>query len=93
MATGALRDFIAARPHLVWYVRDYDRLGEGSIVEAVLNLGTWKDFQELIRVVGMEKTAHIFHKQLRTGRQRGNYYPDVINYFTLYFAKYAPHTH
>lgn len=93
VATGELRDFIAARPYLVWSVKDYDLLSKEAIIEAVLNLGTWNDFQELVRIEGLETIAHIFYKQLHTGRQRGNYYPDVINYFTLYFKKYAPHAH
>ena len=91
MLNDALYEFITARKHLIWYVKDYHALNEEAIVEAVLNLGTWRDFQELIRILGMEKIARIFYKQLRTGRQRGNYYPDVINYFTLYFKKYVPH--
>ena len=91
MLSDALYDFISKRKHLIWYVRDYRALSEESVVEAVLNLGNWRDFQELVRLLGIEKVASMFYKQLRTGRQRGNYYPDVVNYFTLYFKKHAPH--
>lgn len=91
MATGELRDFIAARPHLIWYSKDYDALGETPIVEHTLNYGDWNDVQELIKILGMEEVAKIFRKQMITGRQRGNYYPETAHYFSLYFDKYAPH--
>ena len=91
MLNDELFEFISKRGHLIWYVKDYRTLSEESVVEAVLNLGNWEDLQELLNILGIEKTATLFYKQLRTGRQRGNYYPDVINYFTLYFRKYAPH--
>ncbi|MBI5469962.1 hypothetical protein HY968_01405 [Candidatus Kaiserbacteria bacterium] len=91
MATGELRDFIAKRPHLIWYSKDYDALGEIPIVEHTLNYGTWDDVQELIKILGIENVARIFRKQMATGRQRGNYYPETAHYFGLYFDKYAPH--
>jgi len=91
MASGALRDFIAARPHLIWYSKDYDRIDENAIVEATLNYGNWKDVQDIIRILGIDHVAEIFRKQMVTGRQRGNYYPDVAHYFTLYFNKHVRH--
>ena len=89
MASKELQDFIAARKPLVWYVRDPRELSEESVVEAVLNYGNWRDVQELIRIMGMERVARIFRKQMVTGRQRGNYYQEVANYFGLYFDKYV----
>jgi len=87
MATGALRDFIAARPHLIWYSKSYDHMDENVIVEATLNYGTWDDVQELIRIVGIERVANIFRAD--AFRQRTNYRKQVRNYFKLYFDKYA----
>lgn len=89
MRNDAIHDFIAARKHLVWYVKDHRALNEEAIVEATLNYGNWNDVQEMIRILGVEKAARIFRKQMITGRQRGNYYPEVAHYFTLYFNKYA----
>ncbi len=86
----AIHDFIAERKGLVWYVKDPRALSEESIVEAALNYGNWRDVQEIIRILGIEKVARIFRKQMVTGRQRGNYYPETAHYFTLYFNKYAP---
>ena len=88
MASKELQDFIAARK-LIWWVKDYAVLDETAIVEATLNYGDWNDVQELIRIMGIERVAEIFHTQMITGRQRGNYYPDVARYFDLYFNKHV----
>lgn len=91
MLSDSLYDFILERKHLIWYVKDYRALSEESLVEATLNYGDWNDVQKLIHILGIERMAAIFRKQMVTGRQRGNYYPDVVNYFNLYFDKYASH--
>lgn len=86
-----LGDFITKRRVLVWYVKEPSELSEESVIEAVLNYGNWDDFQELIKILGIKKVARIFRaksKPSKMGRQ--NYFPDVINYFNLYFKKYAP---
>ncbi|MFZ2975203.1 MAG: hypothetical protein WA055_01060 [Candidatus Moraniibacteriota bacterium] len=82
-----IRNFAKKRPHLFWYIQDFESLSEEAIVEAVLNLGNWKDTQELIEILGIKKTAEIFKK--RTARKRNNYRPEIKNYFELYFKKYA----
>ena len=89
MLSDSLYDFISERKPLIWYVKDYRALNEESVVEAALNYGNWDDVQKLIRIMGIERVAQIFRKQMMTGRQRGNYYRDVAHYFTLYFDKYA----
>ena len=89
MLSDPLYDFISKRKHLIWYVKDYRALNEEAIVEATLNYGNWNDVQEMIRIIGIERVALIFRKQMITGRQRGNYYPDVAHYFALYFNKYV----
>ena len=82
-----IRDFAKKRPHLFWYIQDFENLSEEAIVEAVLNLGNWQDTQKLIEIMGMKKTAEIFKK--RIAEKRNNYRPEIKNYFELYFKKYA----
>jgi len=87
-----INQFIEKRPYLVWYVKDLNKLNEASIVEHVLNYGNWDDVQEMIKILGMQKTADIFREKStpdKFGRQ--NYDPQVKNYFQLYFDKYAYH--
>ena len=82
-----LQEFIKQKPYLIWYVKDFDRLSEESIVEHVLNYGDWDDVQTLIKIAGIKKVAEIFRKQ--TVGPRLNYYPQIVNYFKLYFNEYA----
>jgi hypothetical protein len=83
----AINNFIKKRPYLVWHTENYDNLSQEAIVEAVLNYGTFDDFKNLIKILGIKKTATIFRKEKR--KRRSNYRPEIKNYFALYFNKYA----
>lgn len=82
-----IRNFIKKRPYLVWHVKDLKNLSEEAIVEGVLNYGDFNDVKKVISILGIKKVARIFNKQSR--RRRVNYEPKIINYFRLYFKKYA----
>lgn len=85
-----LTDFTKKRRQLWWWVKDTKGLSEESIVEGVLNYGTWDDVQSLFKILGLKEAAAIFRrrsKKSKVGRQ--NYRPEVINYFTLYFKKHV----
>ena len=84
-----LAQFIRQRPYLIWYTKSYDKLSAESIVEATLNYGDWDDVQKLIRILGIKKMARIFRVETASKRKRGNYYPDVLNFFRLYFRRHA----
>jgi hypothetical protein len=85
-----IHQFIKKRPYLVWYVKDLEKLSDESIVEHVLNYGNWDDVQEMIKILGMSKTAEIFRRKSKKSKMgRTNYRPEIINYFSLYFNKYA----
>lgn len=85
-----IHQFIKNRPHLIWYVKNLDKLSEASIVEHVLNYGDWNDVQEMIKILGIKKTAKIFRtksKPSAIGRQ--NYSEKTKHFFNIYFNKYA----
>ena len=82
-----LRHFIKKRPYLIWYSKNFDGLSAEAIVEAVLNYGDFDDVRKIFSILGLKKTAEIFKKQ--TNRSRINYDLKILNYFTLYFQKYA----
>ena len=85
-----IHQFIKKRPHLVWYVKDLGKLDEASIVEHVLNYGDWDDVQEMIKILGLRKTAQIFREKSKPDKfNRQNYRPEIKHYFDLYFNKYA----
>ena len=82
-----LQEFIKQRPYLVWYVKDFNKLDNESIVEHTLNYGDWDDVQEIIRILGIKKIAKIF--RIKSEQLRSNYRQEIKNYFQLYFNKYA----
>lgn len=82
-----LAEFIKQRKYLIWYTDNYDNLGPESITEAVLNYGDFNDINELKKIIGIKKMAVIFKTAAK--RKRTNLRPEIINYFTLYFKKYA----
>ncbi len=85
-------DFIKKRKHFFWYVPESElkNLKDESIVEHTLNYGDWDDVQKLISILGMERTAEIFRRKSKKSKiGRTNYRPEIINYFNLYFDKYA----
>ena len=82
-----IHSFIAKRPYLVWYTRDFKHLSKEAVLEAVLNYGDFQDVKKILAMLNIKKAAKIFHKQIK--RQRINYDPKIANYFSLYFKKYA----
>ena len=81
-------DFVRKRKYLFWSTKNYDGLSNGAVIEAVLNYGDMNDVRELIALLGIQEVAKIFRKNT-TNRARINYFPEVKNYFQLYFKKYA----
>ena len=82
-----LQDILKAKPYLSWYIKNKDELSDESALEHILGYGDWDDVQELLSILGAKKTATIFRRQIQ--RRRVNYDPKMINYFKLYFNKYA----
>ncbi len=85
-----IHDFIKKRKHLIWWVKDYDKLGPESIVEATLNYGDWDDVQTLIKILGIKEVARIFREKSQPSKMgRQNYHKRTKHYFTLYFNAHA----
>ena len=72
---------------MFWSTRNYDGLSPGAVLEGVLNYGDMNDVKELLSILGMREVAKIFREN--TNRARVNYRPEIVNYFQLYFQKYA----
>jgi hypothetical protein len=83
-----IETFVKEKPYLFWYIKDIDGLSRESVVEHTLNYGDFDDFKKILEIMGIESIAQIFRNQLKN--KRTNYRPEVKNYFTLYFDKYAP---
>jgi hypothetical protein len=83
----SLKNFIKKRPYLFWYIKDKEKISPEVAVEQILNFGDFKDVKLLIKIIGLKEIATIFRKQIK--KKRCNYRPEIKNYFTLYFKKYA----
>lgn len=82
-----LGDFVRKRKYLFWSTKNYDGLSKDAVVEAILNYGDMNDVRELISLLGIQEVAKIFYKN--TNRTRVNYDRKIVNYFSLFFKKYA----
>ena len=81
------RQIIRDNPPLIWSTQSYEALPIESVVEAVLNYGSWDELQKLISVIGVQEVAQIFDRL--NNHPRSNLHKLTRNYFQHYFAKYA----
>ncbi len=89
MNSPEIKAFIRKNSSLFWYIPDDKKedIDEEILVEFILNYGTMEDVKELFKLLGIGTVAKVFYNA--TGRKKLNYYPEVYNYFDLYFKKYA----
>ena len=75
--------------HLFWYFdkSKLSKMSEAVLIEFILNYGDMADFKQVIKILGIKKTAQIFDKEYK--QKRSNFKPKIANYFKLYFKKYA----
>jgi hypothetical protein len=82
--------FIRQHRPLFWSVGDNNlsNISDELLVENILNYGSLDDVRELIHLLGLVPTATIFRKTI-VNRARHNYFPEVANFFTLYFNRHV----
>jgi len=81
------RNIIRHNPGLIWYTKSYDQLDIRSIAEAILNYGTWAEFKNLSKIIGVNALARVFASL--DSMPRNNLLPKVRSYFKLYFKRHA----
>lgn len=81
--------YIDSHRSLFWYTPDskVHDISDALLVETILNYGTMNDVRSLIDTLGIKRTSAAFYSA--KGRQKSNYYPEIYNYFNLYFQRYA----
>ena len=89
MNTPEIKAFIRQNSSLFWYTPDdkKEEISHEFLVETILNYGDLKNIKTLLRIMGIEETSRIFFSA--EGRKKLNYYPEVYNYFSLLFSRYA----
>jgi hypothetical protein len=92
MNSPEIKAFIRKRSNLFWYIPEDKKedIDEEVLVEFILNYGTMDDVKELFRIMGIGKVAEVFFRTISMSeRRKGNYHDLTVNYFTLFFNKYA----
>jgi hypothetical protein len=89
MYSSELKAFIKEKSNLFWYTPESKKedVSPGLLVETILNYGTMDDVRTLIKLMGIKDVSRIFFSA--RGRQKLNYYPEIYNFFSLLFKKYA----
>jgi hypothetical protein len=84
-----IKELIIENSHLFWYTpgNDKENISYEMLVENILNYGTLDSVRKLFRIMGIENVAKIFNNM--QGRKQMNFYPEIYNYFSLLFKKYA----
>ena len=89
MNSPEIQQFIREQSHLFWYTPE-DKKTEISpefLVETILNYGDLDTIRHLIKLMGIDRISEIFFNV--QGRKKLNYYPEIYNFFSLLFKKYA----
>jgi hypothetical protein len=81
-----LAELALTRKTLFWYVKDVSSLSEEAILEGVLKYGNWKDFLNILEILGFYRFKEIFFKQI--SHKRVNYSPKTINLFQVYIKNH-----
>jgi phage pi2 protein 07 len=91
MDKNAYRQLINDYRDLFWYtpVDRKENLSEEQVVETLLNYGDEIAVKRLFDVLGIDRVAVIFYKQMAGNRRKNNYKELVSNYFQLYFRRHA----
>lgn len=89
MNSSEVKAFIRQHSSLFWYTPEDKKedIGPELLVETILNYGTLDDVRNIFKVFGIKETARVFFDA--EGQKKLNYYPEVYNFFSLYFKKYA----
>jgi hypothetical protein len=89
MNSPEVKEFIRQHSDLFWYTPadKKEDIGPDLLLETILNYGTLDDIRSLLKIWGIGEAAKVFYSA--EGRKKLNYFPEIYNYFSLYFKKYA----
>ena len=90
MRKQATKEFIREHQSLFWYSPEdkTETVTDELLVETIINYGSLENIHKLFEVLGLKETATIFRQM--NGRKKSNIYPELRNFFDLYFDKYVP---
>ncbi len=92
MNSPQVKDFIHQHKSLFWYIPEdkKEEISTEVLVEIILNYGDIKAVKQLINLLGIDIVATHFYSLLnKSERKKGNFHELTINFFTLFFNRYA----
>ena len=92
MRSPEVKKFIEDHSSLFWYTPapKGETVTDELLVETILNYGDMDEVKGLFSVMGIENVAKIFFDSInKSERRKGNYFELIVNYFTLFFNRYA----
>jgi len=92
MNSPELKAFIRENCSLFWYTPQDKKedIGPEFLVETILNYGDIHAVRKLCKLMGIMKVSEIFFYSINLSqRRRGNFHESTINFFTLFFNRYA----
>ena len=92
MRSPEVKKYIDDHQHLFWYspAPKSETVSDELLVEMILNYGNMNELRGLFNVMGINGVAKIFFDSIaKSERRKGNYYELTVNYFTLFFNRYA----
>ena len=89
MPNSTLSQFIHDHKQYFWYTPEdkKESISPALLLETILNYGTMDEVLELIQLLGVREAARVFFSA--SGRKKLNYYPEIYNFFSLIFKRYA----
>ena len=89
MHNKEVRELIKQNSSLFWHVPENEKkhISLEFLVETILNYGDEQSVKQLFDLVGINEVADVFYKHI--SGKRINYFPQVVNFFGLYFQRHA----
>ena len=89
MNSPEIKAFIKENSALFWYTPEDKKedISPEFLVETILNYGSMANIKKLINIFGIKEMSKVFFEAKE--RKKLNYYPEIYNYFDLFFRKYA----
>ena len=92
MNSPEIKQYIREHSSLFWYIPEdkKEEISHEVLVETILNYGDKKAVIQLFQLMGINHVAEQFFNSInRSARRKGNFHEITVNYFTLFFRRYA----
>ncbi len=92
MNSPKIQNFILEHSNLFWFTPEEQKgkISKEVLVETILNYGDLAAIKQMMKLLGVRKSAQIFFDSInKSDRRKGNYHELTVNYFTLFFNRYA----